>query len=78
MASASALPLAVTMGDACGIGPEIVAKWFRSDEAGAAQHADVADDERSAGFVGAEPLGDDLGADAARIAHRDGERQGGR
>ncbi|HZW71982.1 MAG TPA: 4-hydroxythreonine-4-phosphate dehydrogenase PdxA [Caldimonas sp.] len=36
MASASALPLAVTMGDACGIGPEIVAKWFRSDEAGAA------------------------------------------
>ena len=26
--------LALTMGDACGIGPEIVAKWFRSDEAG--------------------------------------------
>ena len=34
MASVSALPLAVTMGDACGIGPEIVAKWFRSDDAG--------------------------------------------
>ena len=30
------LPLALTMGDACGIGPEIVAAWFRSDEAGAA------------------------------------------
>jgi len=36
MASVSALPLAVTMGDACGIGPEIVAKWFRSDEGGSA------------------------------------------
>ena len=36
MASVSALPLAVTMGDACGIGPEIVAKWFRCDDAGKA------------------------------------------
>ena len=33
MASALGLPLALTMGDACGIGPEIVAAWFRSDEA---------------------------------------------
>jgi 4-hydroxythreonine-4-phosphate dehydrogenase len=29
-------PLALTMGDACGIGPEIVAAWFRSAEAGGA------------------------------------------
>jgi len=36
MASAAVLPLVVTMGDACGIGPEIVAKWFRSAEGGAA------------------------------------------
>ena len=33
MVSSPALPLALTMGDACGIGPEIVAAWFRSDEA---------------------------------------------
>jgi 4-hydroxythreonine-4-phosphate dehydrogenase len=29
-------PLALTMGDACGIGPEIIAAWFRSPEAGGA------------------------------------------
>ena len=34
MASPSGLPLALTMGDACGIGPEIVAAWFRSADAG--------------------------------------------
>ena len=27
-------PLALTMGDACGIGPEIIAAWFRSADAG--------------------------------------------
>jgi len=42
---------------------------------GAPQHADIPDDERVASIVGAEPFGDDLGADAARIAHRDGERK---
>jgi 4-hydroxythreonine-4-phosphate dehydrogenase len=34
MASCAALPLALTMGDACGIGPEIIAAWFRSEAAG--------------------------------------------
>ena len=34
MASRPFGPLALTMGDACGIGPEIVASWFRSAEAG--------------------------------------------
>jgi len=34
MASSRAPALALTMGDACGIGPEIVAAWFRSEEAG--------------------------------------------
>jgi 4-hydroxythreonine-4-phosphate dehydrogenase len=32
----AARPLALTMGDACGIGPEIIASWFRSAEAGGA------------------------------------------
>jgi len=36
MASRPFAPLALTMGDACGIGPEIVASWFRSAEAGGA------------------------------------------
>jgi 4-hydroxythreonine-4-phosphate dehydrogenase len=36
MASCAALPLALTMGDACGIGPEIIAAWFRSEAAGKA------------------------------------------
>ena len=34
VASSLGNPLAFTMGDACGIGPEIVAQWFRFDEAG--------------------------------------------
>ena len=29
----SALPLLITMGDACGVGPEIIARLFRSDAA---------------------------------------------
>jgi len=33
MASTRALPLALTMGDCCGIGPEIIASLFRGDEA---------------------------------------------
>ncbi len=32
MASAPAVPLALTMGDCCGIGPEIIARFFRSAE----------------------------------------------
>src|SRR5947208_2849819 len=36
MALPSRRPLALTMGDACGIGPEIIAAWFRSAEAGSA------------------------------------------
>ncbi|MFO1335590.1 MAG: 4-hydroxythreonine-4-phosphate dehydrogenase PdxA [Piscinibacter sp.] len=32
-ATDSALPLLITMGDACGIGPEIIARLFRSDAA---------------------------------------------
>ena len=36
MASTLTAPLALTMGDACGIGPEIIAAWFRSAEAGGA------------------------------------------
>jgi 4-hydroxythreonine-4-phosphate dehydrogenase len=34
MATSHVPVLALTMGDACGIGPEIVAAWFRSEEAG--------------------------------------------
>jgi 4-hydroxythreonine-4-phosphate dehydrogenase len=33
MASPSAPPIAVTMGDACGIGPEIIARFFRTADA---------------------------------------------
>jgi len=36
MASTLTAPLALTMGDACGIGPEVIAAWFRSAEAGGA------------------------------------------
>ncbi|MEO8805720.1 MAG: 4-hydroxythreonine-4-phosphate dehydrogenase PdxA [Burkholderiaceae bacterium] len=35
MATAPTLPLALTLGDACGIGPEIIAQLFRSDAAAA-------------------------------------------
>src|SRR5664279_4900490 len=34
MAFPARAPLALTMGDACGVGPEIIARWFRSPDAG--------------------------------------------
>ena len=34
MASSLHRPLALTMGDVCGIGPEIIAAWLRSADAG--------------------------------------------
>jgi 4-hydroxythreonine-4-phosphate dehydrogenase len=47
-------PLALTMGDACGIGPEIIAAWFDSAEAGEAfVVGDVAVMRRAAGWTGA-------------------------
>jgi 4-hydroxythreonine-4-phosphate dehydrogenase len=53
MASLRAPTLALTMGDACGIGPEIVASWFRS---GVARDAFVVGDvgvmRRAAAFTG--------------------------
>lgn len=46
-------PIALTMGDACGIGPEIVARLFRgSAGAGCVVLGDVAVMRRAAGFVG--------------------------
>ena len=47
---------------------------------GAPHHGDVADDEGAARLGGgrAEPGGDDLRADAAGVAHRQGERPGAR
>jgi len=150
MASSLPRPLALTMGDACGIGPEIIAAWFRSADAGSAfvvgdvavmrravgftggllpvaridapddaaalpagcvpvlqadgvapdlidaplgrvdardrqqparergrstHHGDVADDECAARVGRAEPGGDDLRADAAGVAHRQGQWQ---
>jgi 4-hydroxythreonine-4-phosphate dehydrogenase len=46
-------PLVVTMGDACGIGPEIIAKLFRGDEArGCVVLGDVAVMRRAAGLSG--------------------------
>ncbi|HEY2189673.1 MAG TPA: 4-hydroxythreonine-4-phosphate dehydrogenase PdxA [Caldimonas sp.] len=54
MASPLAPPLAVTMGDACGIGPEIVASWFGTDEAANAfVVGDVGVLRRAAAAVGA-------------------------
>ena len=53
MASSAPRPLAITMGDACGIGPEIVARLFRTGEAaGAFVVGDVAVMRRAAGVVG--------------------------
>ncbi len=53
MASSTPLPLAITMGDACGIGPEIVARLFRTGDAtGAFVVGDVAVMRRAAGFAG--------------------------
>ena len=53
MASSAPRPLAITMGDACGIGPEIVARLFQTGEAaGAFVVGDVAVMRRAAGVVG--------------------------
>ncbi|MEO5844093.1 MAG: 4-hydroxythreonine-4-phosphate dehydrogenase PdxA [Caldimonas sp.] len=53
MGSTSLRPLALTMGDVCGIGPEIIAAWFRSAEAANAfVVGDVAVMRRAAGFTG--------------------------
>ena len=48
-----ALPLAITMGDACGIGPEIIAKLFRGEESrGCVVLGDVAVMRRAARLTG--------------------------
>lgn len=53
ISAAPQLPIALTMGDACGIGPEIVARLFRgSAGAGCVVLGDVAVMRRAAGFVG--------------------------
>jgi len=53
MASRPFRPLVLTMGDACGIGPEIVASWFRSAEACTAfVVGDVAVMRRAAALTG--------------------------
>ena len=53
MAPSDGPPLALTMGDACGIGPEIVAAWFRSHEArDAFVVGDVGVLRRAAAFTG--------------------------
>ncbi len=53
MAIAPKLPLALTMGDACGIGPEIIAQLFRGDDAaGCFVVGDVAVMRRAAQFTG--------------------------
>jgi 4-hydroxythreonine-4-phosphate dehydrogenase len=52
-ASRRSLPLALTQGDACGIGPEIIAKFFRGGEAaGCFVVGDVAVMRRAAGITG--------------------------
>ena len=53
MASSPPLPLAITMGDAAGIGPEIIARLFqRGEAAGAFVVGDVAVMRGAAGIVG--------------------------
>jgi 4-hydroxythreonine-4-phosphate dehydrogenase len=53
MASTAPLPLAITMGDAAGIGPEIIARLFqRGEAAGAFVVGDVAVMRGAAGIVG--------------------------
>jgi 4-hydroxythreonine-4-phosphate dehydrogenase len=53
MATAPNLPLALTMGDACGIGPEIIAQLFRGDDAaGCFVVGDVAVMRRAAQLTG--------------------------
>jgi 4-hydroxythreonine-4-phosphate dehydrogenase len=49
--------LALTMGDACGIGPEIVAKWWRAGHGGAVVVGSVEVMRRAMGFLppGAQP-----------------------
>ncbi len=50
---ATALPIAITMGDACGIGPEIIAKLWRDPMArGCFVVGDVAVMRRAVGFIG--------------------------
>jgi len=57
MASRAPLPLAITMGDAAGIGPEIVARLFqRGEAAGAFVVGDVAVMRSAAGIVGGLPV----------------------
>jgi 4-hydroxythreonine-4-phosphate dehydrogenase len=70
MAIAPKPPLAVTMGDACGIGPEIIAQLFRGDDAaGCFVVGDVAVMRRAAqltgGLLAVAPIDD--AADAARV-----------
>ncbi len=53
MATAPNLPLALTLGDACGIGPEIIAQLFRGDDAaGCFVVGDVAVMRRAAQLTG--------------------------
>jgi 4-hydroxythreonine-4-phosphate dehydrogenase len=53
MATAPKLPLTLTMGDACGIGPEIIAQLFRGDDAvGCFVVGDVAVMRRAAQLTG--------------------------
>ena len=53
MATAPKLPLALTLGDACGIGPEIIAQLFRGDDAaGCFVVGDVAVMRRAARLTG--------------------------
>ena len=53
MANAASLPLALTLGDACGIGPEIIAQLFRSGDApGCFVVGDVAVMRRAAQLTG--------------------------
>ncbi len=70
MTTAPTLPLALTMGDACGIGPEIIAQLFRGDDAAACfVVGDVAVMRRAAQLTGgllAVARIDDA-ADAARV-----------
>ena len=47
-----ALPIAITMGDACGVGPEIIATLFRSGAEGCFVIGDVAVMRRAAAFTG--------------------------
>jgi 4-hydroxythreonine-4-phosphate dehydrogenase len=72
MASPARLPLAITMGDACGIGPEIVARLFASGEgADAFVVGDVAVMRRAAALVGMLPVAAiESAADAAGVPPR--------